>query len=121
MTLCEAGQAKESFKVALGSGGVNKRKEGDAKVPIGEYPLAPARASKDYHLFLDIGYPTPKQKKAGLTGSAVGVHGPKRGFNFPLSTSIDWTLGCIAVGTDAEIERVAAWVKGNSVRRIIIE
>jgi hypothetical protein len=34
---------------------------------------------------------------------------------------MDWTLGCIAVGTDAEIERVARWVKESKARRIIIE
>ena len=121
LSLCEANKTKGTMQVALGSGGVNKKREGDAKVPLGEYALAPARASRDYHLFLHVGYPTRKQKRAGLTGSAVGVHGPPRGFNHPSSTNTDWTLGCIAVGTDAEIERLAAWTKERNVRRIIIE
>ena len=121
MYLCEAGETMETLAVALGTGGVNKRREGDAKVPLGEYALAPARASRDYHLFLHVGYPTSRQRQAGFTGSAVGVHGPPRGFDHPSSTSVDWTLGCIAVGTDAEIERVAAWVRRHKVRRIIIE
>jgi hypothetical protein len=33
---------------------------------------------------------------------------------------MDWTLGCIAVGTDAEIGRVAGWLKATKARRIII-
>jgi len=121
MALCEAGQTKETLAVALGRGGVDKRKEGDAKVPLGEYALGAAIASEHYHLFLPVGYPTAKQKGLGFTGSAIGVHGPARGFNYPLSTSVDWTLGCIAVGTDEEIDRVSAWVKASRVRRIIIE
>ncbi|MBX7187845.1 MAG: L,D-transpeptidase family protein [Vicinamibacteria bacterium] len=121
LSLCEANRTKETMRVALGTGGVDKKREGDAKVPLGEYTLARARASKDYHLFLHVGYPTVKQRRAGLTGSAVGVHGPPRGFNHPSSTNTDWTLGCIAVGTDAEIERLAAWTNERKVRRIIIE
>jgi hypothetical protein len=37
-----------------------------------------------------------------------------------VNTSTDWTLGCIAVGSDAEIDAIAAWVNGRRVKRIII-
>ena len=56
----------------------------------------------------------------GAAGPAIGVHGPIRGYTGPVSTKIDWTLGCIAVGTDAEIARVAEWVRASKARRIII-
>ena len=46
------------------------------RTPIGRYRVAPARASSRYHLFLEVGYPTAEQAKLGLTGSAIGVHGP---------------------------------------------
>jgi murein L,D-transpeptidase YafK len=121
MWLCEAGVSTATMRVALGQGGVGKHFEGDAKVPLGEYSISQARSSQSFHLFLLVGYPTPQQRRAGFTGSAVGVHGPMRGFSGPSSTDQDWTLGCIAVGTDREIERVADWVKTKAVRRILIE
>lgn len=119
--LCEDGSSKEAVRVALGQGGIGKRVEGDAKVPLGEYPLSAAIPSADFHLFLPVGYPTPQQRRTGYTGNAIGVHGPLRGYSGPATTSRDWTLGCIAVGTDDEIDRIAEWVKAKRVRRIIIE
>jgi len=118
--LCESGTAIEAIPVALGKGGLDKRVEGDAKVPLGEYPLGSPRSSKAFHLFIPVGYPTPGQRRGGFTGGAIGVHGPPRAYGGPASTTIDWTLGCIAVGTDAEIGRVAAWLRATKARRIII-
>jgi len=118
---CEAGRAKESLPVALGRGGIDKRKQGDAKLPLGEYALGQPRPSGDFHLFIPVGYPTAVQRRRGYTGGDVGVHGPARVAQGPLTTVADWTLGCIAVGTDQEIERVARWVRTNRVRRIVIE
>lgn len=119
--LCQSGSPVESMPVALGRGGLDKRWEGDGKVPLGAYALAAPRASKAFHLFIPVGYPTSSQRRQGLSGGAIGVHGPSRAHSGPLSTGMDWTLGCIAVGTDAEIERVARWVKESKARRIIIE
>jgi len=119
--LCEDGASKGVMRVALGQGGLDKHVQGDAKVPLGEYSLAQAAPSGDFHLLLLVGYPTAQQRKDGYTGDAIGVHGPLRGFSGPSSTDRDWTLGCIAVGTDGEIERIASWVKAKNVRRIVIE
>ncbi len=120
--LCLHGRVAERLPVALGSGGVGKKREGDAKVPLGRYSLATARSSAKFHLFLLIGYPTPAQQREGYTGSAVGVHGPPRGWeDEKTSVQYDWTLGCIAVPTDADIERVAAWTDKHDVRSIVIE
>jgi hypothetical protein len=120
---CEDGRAAGEYAVALGSGGVGKTRQGDAKVPLGEYSLSPPRGSSQFHQFILIGYPTPTQRRSGYTGSAVGVHGPARGsekLSASLNTSVDWTLGCIAVGSDDEIDRIAAWVNRRGVRRIVI-
>ena len=119
--LCQSGRATDSLPVALGRGGVNKRLEGDAKVPLGEYPLGVPRISQSYHLFIPVGYPTPSQRRKGFTGGAIGVHGPVRGYGGPSALAIDWTLGCIAVGSDDEIGRVADWVRTTRAHRIIIE
>jgi hypothetical protein len=42
----------------------------------------------------------------------VGIHGPPRDWDLPYPvTTFDWTLGCIATGTDAEVEAVAEFVR----------
>jgi murein L,D-transpeptidase YafK len=123
LTLCEKGRAGETYGVALGSGGVGKRKEGDNKTPLGAYTLQPPRASEPFGTFLEIGYPTREQRKKGYTGGDVGIHGPKRGVRFlgSLGTLVDWTRGCIAVATDREILQIAAWVNRLNVAVVRIE
>jgi murein L,D-transpeptidase YafK len=121
--LCQAGRETETFRVALGTGGVGKQRQGDAKVPLGEYPLAAPRGSAQFGTFILVGYPTRAQRRAGFTGGAVGVHGPTRASRLLSSesnTDSDWTLGCIAVGSDAEIQRIAAWVREKRIARILI-
>jgi L,D-peptidoglycan transpeptidase YkuD (ErfK/YbiS/YcfS/YnhG family) len=121
---CEQSRPVAEFAVALGSGGVGKRRQGDAKVPLGEYALGASRPSASFHTFIPVGYPTQLQRQRGYSGGDVGVHGPARGFeHLPSSanTSVDWTLGCIAVGSDAEIDRIAKWVQERRVHRIVIE
>jgi murein L,D-transpeptidase YafK len=120
LLLCDEGRVKASHAVALGSGGVDKRVEGDAKVPLGTYPLGKPRASSSFNLFIPVGYPTAEQRRQGYTGSAIGVHGPARLAQGASSTAVDWTLGCIAVGTDDEIEAIARWVNTRRVKRITI-
>ena len=120
---CEDGRATGEYAVARGSGGVGKTRQGDAKVPLGDYALGPPRGSSQFHKFIPVGYPTSEQRRRGYTGSAVGVHGPARGWETlpsAANTSVDWTLGCIAVGSDEEIRRLAAWVSGHGVKRIVI-
>jgi len=121
---CEAGRALGEFAVALGTGGVGKRRQGDAKVPIGDYTLGAPRPSSSFHTFIPVGYPTAQERRRGYTGGDVGVHGPARGFQHlpsAANTSVDWTLGCVAVGSDDEIDRIAKWVRDKRVRTIIIE
>ena len=120
---CEEGRATGEYAVALGSGGVGKTRQGDAKVPLGDYALGPPRASSQFHKFIPVGYPTAEQRRRGYTGSAVGVHGPARGWETlpsEANTAVDWTLGCIAVGSDEEIRRLASWVNARGARRIVI-
>jgi murein L,D-transpeptidase YafK len=118
--LCEQNRTVAEMPVALGQGGIGKRTQGDQRVPLGEYPLGSPVPSVQFHIFIPLGYPTPDQVRAGYTGSALGVHGPQRGYETPASTTMDWTAGCIAVGTDREIDRVADWIRAKRVRRIVI-
>jgi murein L,D-transpeptidase YafK len=122
MYLCNAGKAEGAFTVALGTKGVGKQREGDYKTPLGHYGLGPPRASKNFHIFVPVGYPTPAQARMGFTGGAIGIHGPPRGYStlaeLALLVAQDWTAGCIAVATDAEIETVAAWVRKQEVKDV---
>jgi hypothetical protein len=122
LQLCDGGRLEHRYRVALGRGGFDKRRQGDERTPLGEYPLAPGRPSAEFHRFLHVGYPTAGEQQAGYTGGDIGVHGPGRKFRLlgALSTLSDWTAGCIAVGSDAEIEEIDAWARAHQARTILI-
>jgi murein L,D-transpeptidase YafK len=119
--LCSARRAAARFKVALGRGGLDKKREGDGRTPIGTYSLGEPRPSSRFGTFIPIGYPTAEQRAQGLTGKDVGIHGPERRAAWlgSLSTWIDWTAGCVATGTDDEIAVVAAFVREWSPRIVL--
>jgi murein L,D-transpeptidase YafK len=122
MHLCDGGKIDRTFAVALGVSGVGKKKEGDNRTPLGRYGLGPPRASKGFHIFVPVGYPTREQARMGFTGGAIGIHGPPRGYGtlaqLARLVADDWTAGCIAVATDADIEAVAAWVRARDVKDV---
>ncbi len=122
MHLCAAGKIDRTFAVALGVSGVGKQREGDNRTPLGHYGLGPPRASKGFHIFVPVGYPTREQARMGFTGGAIGIHGPPRGYGTlaQLARLVveDWTAGCIAVATDADIDAVAAWVREREVKNV---
>jgi murein L,D-transpeptidase YafK len=120
LLLCDKGKVIEAIGVRLGRGGIGKTREGDGKTPVGTYPLGEPRPSNRYGTFIPIGFPTDEQKKAGYTGSAVGVHGPPRWVKWlgRLVNTFDSSDGCVGVARDDEIERIAAWVRAAPARTI---
>jgi hypothetical protein len=120
LALCDKTTAVESFSVRLGRGGVGKTREGDGKTPVGTYALGQPRPSNRFGTFIPIDYPTAEQKKQGYTGSAVGVHGPPRFVKWlgGLVNTFDLSDGCVGLARDAEIERIATWVREASARTI---
>jgi murein L,D-transpeptidase YafK len=123
LQLCRAGRVEGSFPVALGRGGHDKRSEGDGRTPLGRYALGAPRASERFHRFVPVGYPTEEQRAEGRTGSAIGVHGPDARFRWlgAATVWVDWTNGCIAVGTQGEIDAIAEWVARAGARTITID
>lgn len=113
LLLCTDGAPEAHFTVSLGRGGVDKRQQGDARTPLGTYPLGDPRPSRRFGTFIPIGYPTPEQTASGFTGGAVGIHGPPRGWEVLdyATTAVDWTLGCIATGSDADVAAIAEFVR----------
>ena len=122
LCLCRAGREERAFRVALGRRGVDKRQEGDGRTPRGRYGLGSARRSGRYHLFLPVAYPTAQQVKQGYSGSAIGIHGPHVAFSWLGHATVwpDWTLGCVAVGTWAEIRAIAEWVAHTKASEIVL-
>jgi murein L,D-transpeptidase YafK len=120
--LCDHGRVIRDFRVSLGRGGIDKKVKGDARTPIGKYELGTPRPSSRFIKFIPIGYPTEQQRQRGFTGSDVGVHGPLRYLSWlgGLNTIVNWTNGCIAVGSEAEISEVADWVNANHVTEIVV-
>ena len=123
LLVCERGVELQRHRVALGSGGSGKRREGDEKTPLGEYALGAPRPSAQFGTFVPVGYPTPAQRRLGFTGGAVGVHGPLRSARWlgRANVAVDWTLGCIAVESDEAIGRVARWLRAHPRAMIHLE
>jgi hypothetical protein len=113
--LCAGGSPRAQFAVALGRSGVGKRRRGDGRTPLGTYRLGAPRRSERYGTFIPIAYPTRAQTARGFTGAAVGIHGPPRGMDdstYPV-TALDWTLGCIATGSDIDVDAIADFVRAR--------
>jgi hypothetical protein len=112
--LCRGGQADAQYPVNLGQGGVDKRRQGDKKTPLGRYRLHPPRASvSGFTWFVPVGYPTAEQRRLGYTGGAIGIHGPPDWLPQPvidLAFATPWTDGCIMVRTTGEIRAIRAWL-----------
>jgi murein L,D-transpeptidase YafK len=99
------------IKVSLGRGGLRpKTRQGDLRVPEGNYVIDGSNPNSAFHLSLHISYPSPEQVAAAKVrgtkpGGGIMIHGlpndlPRRLRKVSLG---DWTDGCIAV-TDSEIE-----------------
>ena len=118
--LCREGVPHARIRVALGRGGMGKRRAGDKKTPVGSYSFGEPRASARYGTFIPIDYPTAEQTALGYTGRDLGIHGPPRNWkDVAAATALDWTTGCIATGTDEEVERVARFVRDERPLAII--
>lgn len=114
LVLCDDGKAVRRFGVRLARHGVGKQHERDGKLPLGRYSLGDAVASAHFGLFLPISYPTAEQRARGMTGSAVGVHGPVREARWlgALVNTFDTTEGCIGLATDEDVREIA--VRGRT-------
>lgn len=116
MTLCDGGEEVKQYRVAIGSGGVAKKRVAFAQTPLGTYTLAAPRGSANYHVFIPLVNPDPKRFSAW----AIGLHGPPRETkdSGELNVDSDWTWGCIAVASDQLIDEVAAFVRERKVTRV---
>jgi murein L,D-transpeptidase YafK len=113
MTLMHGPRVLRAYKVALSREPVGaKEREGDHKVPEGEYVVDSKNAHSRFHLALHISYPNAsdreKARKLGVRpGGNIEIHGldGKYAWVGSLQRQIDWTDGCIAV-TNPEIDEI---------------
>ena len=121
--LCERGNAVKEFKISLGRKGVGKKQSHDNKTSLGLYELASPRKSERFGVFIPIVYPTKEQLVAGYSGNSVGIHGPVKWLNWlgALNTVVDWTKGCVAVGSDEQINFIGDWVRRHPGEKVLIK
>ncbi len=118
LELLEEGRILNTYRVGLGFSPVGaKLREGDGKVPEGEYYVCTKNEQSKFTLFLGLSYPNIEDAKKGLEqgliseqdyarieaairehrrpdwetalGGKIGIHGK--------GSSFDWTAGCIAL------------------------
>jgi murein L,D-transpeptidase YafK len=113
MKLMRGTEVLKTYKVALSREAVGaKEREGDHKVPEGQYVIDTKNSHSRFHLALHISYPnaTDREKahKLGVKpGGDIEIHGLGRGYGWvgSLQHHVDWTDGCIAV-TNSEIDEI---------------
>ena len=113
MTLMQGANVLKTYQVALSRRPIGaKEREGDHRVPEGEYVVASKNSHSRFHLALHISYPNAadreKARKLGVRpGGNIEIHGldSKYAWVGSLQRKVDWTDGCIAV-TNPEIEEI---------------
>ncbi len=111
MDVYDGDKLLRELKVSLGRGGLGpKVRQGDRRVPEGNYIIDGSNSNSAFHLSLHISYPSPEQvataeARGTKPGGGIMIHGLPN--DLPpgrrKSSLGDWTDGCIAV-TDSEIE-----------------
>jgi len=111
-----------AFRAAFGREAGPKRLRDDARTPVGDYMLQPARASARWRWFHPVDYPNPRDVSEGHSrglnrsqlGDQIGIHGyggwPPTDLVAAHGVGWNWTSGCIAVSHD-EIEIVRMLVQ----------
>lgn len=113
MTLLSQGKTIHEYQVALSTVPVGaKERNGDHKVPEGDYRIDYKNPGSQFHLALHVSYPNAgdkaRAKKLGVDpGGEIEIHGLAKQYAWlgSMHRKYDWTNGCIAV-SNAEIEEI---------------
>lgn len=121
LLLCSANATVAEYDVALGQGGLYKFRVGDRRTPVGTYRMGRPSASPQYYRRIPIEFPNETQRQTGYltvsgtrleySGFDLLIHGPSRALAPAGQAAVetDWTDGCVALATDAQIDQVIAW------------
>jgi murein L,D-transpeptidase YafK len=113
LELLSGGEVIHSYKVALGTGGLTpKEREGDGRVPEGQYIIDSRNEHSAYYRSLHISYPNAADRRRAARqgvppGGEIMIHGLPNGMGWIGSAHRlhDWTKGCVAV-TDQEMDEI---------------
>jgi len=113
MTLLNQGKPIHEYQVALSTVPVGaKERNGDHKVPEGDYRIDYKNPASQFHLALHVSYPNSadreRAKKLGVDpGGEIEIHGLAKQYAWlgSMHRKYDWTNGCVAV-SNAEIEEI---------------
>lgn len=118
LKICQDEIVLKRFPISIGKNGIDKKRKGDNKTPLGLYPLNEPRPSVIFKFFTPVDYPTIDQILSGYSGNSIGIHGPRRGSrNLHI---IDWTEGCIATEKDDDIMEIMKWIKELRINYVLI-
>lgn len=115
MSLLSGNKVVAQYDVDLGFAPVgHKEKEGDGRTPEGFYKISGRNPKSKYFLSLQISYPDEQDKQAAARkgfspGGEIMIHGLPNWMSFlgiRNKFKRDWTLGCIAVQTNAEMKEI---------------
>jgi len=113
LTLYRGQNVVRTYRVALGNHPTGRKQcQGDKRTPEGRYIIDGRNKGSRYHRSLHISYPNAADRDAAKRlkcnpGGDIMIHGLTNGYGWvgKLHTTVDWTLGCIAV-TNQEIEEI---------------
>lgn len=112
LTLMKDGRTLKTYDVALSREPGAKQREGDHKVPEGEYVIDSKNAHSRFDLALHISYPNSADRERArrlsvAPGGNVEIHGLnwKYAWLGSLQRRVNWTDGCVAL-TNSEIEQI---------------
>jgi murein L,D-transpeptidase YafK len=117
LTLLSHGKIIRTYKVALGSGGMDpKDHEGDRKTPEGMYRIDRKNSRTLWHLTLHISYPNAADRARATAehlppGGDIMIHGIIKQYEYlgTMQANSDWTYGCIAL-SNPELDEVSRLV-----------
>ena len=122
LALIDGNQTVHVFRAAFGREIGHKQIRDDARTPIGDYTVFPARRSSRWKWFHAIDYPNARDIAAGRDrglsrdrlGDEIGIHGhggwPPTDLAAGHGIGWNWTAVCISVN-DVEIEIVREFIQ----------
>lgn len=122
------GECLKEFPIVLGANPVDdKRMQGDACTPEGQFKVRSKYPHNKWNKFIWIDYPTAesrekfKRRKASgeipsnaKIGGEIGIHGVPEGADWAIAERQNWTLGCVSL-TNADVDEIYPWLQEGTV------
>jgi murein L,D-transpeptidase YafK len=118
------GEVYRSYKISLGDNPKgHKMMEGDERTPEGNYILDWRNPNSSYYKSIHISYPNALDRSVARSlgvspGGMIMIHGLPNWLSSPSLADeyrrLDWTDGCIAVGSNAEMEEIWRLVRDGT-------